>query len=461
MIRALGDSLSRFSARWVPDPFAIALGLTVVTLGLCVAATGEGPLELVGEWGGRLHQGELLSTENGLWKLLGFGMQMCLILVTGHALASSRPVHWLLNWLAKLPQTAVQAVVLTALVAMACALINWGLGLIVGALIARNVGRSAKERGIDVHYAVLGAAGYSGLLVWHGGLSGTAPLSVTQAKDIASSLGREDIEPISLSQTVFSPLNLIVVALLLIAVPVFLALMLPREKGRIIPITQAQAMDTAPADPRPANPTPAERFERSPFLSIVIAAMGIVYLVQYLSEIGVDRIDLNSVILLFLALGFLLHGNPRAYGRAIGDATSSCAGIILAFPFYAGIMGMMDLSGLISQFAGFISETASAGALAPLTFLSAGVVNLFVPSGGGQWVIQGPIAIQAAENLGLPLGKVVMAVAYGDQWTNMLQPFWALPLLGITGLRARDIIGYTGALMLLVAPIFLICLAVF
>ena len=461
MIRALGNQLSRFSARWVPDPFAIALGLTVITLVLCVAATGNGPLELIGNWGGRIDGGELLPKERGIWALLAFGMQMCLILVTGHALASSRPVHKLLDWLADLPQTAVQAVVLTALVAMACALVNWGLGLIVGALIARNIGRSAKARGIDVHYPVLGAAGYSGLLVWHGGLSGTAPLKVTQKKDLVAILGREDVEPIALGETLFSSLNVIVVVLLLIAVPIFLAMMLPRDRASIVPITAEQATDRTPSDPPPANPTPADRFERSPALSIVIAVMAFIYLFEYLDKIGIDRIGLNGINLLFLALGFLLHGNPRAYGRAIGNAASSCAGIILAFPFYAGIMGMMALSGLVGHFATFISESAGATALAPLTFLSAGLVNLFVPSGGGQWAIQGPLVVQAADNLGLPLGKIVMAVAYGDQWTNMLQPFWALPLLGITGLRARDIIGYSGALMFLVAPIFIICLLVF
>jgi len=365
-----------------------------------------------------------------------------------------------LDRLANAPQTAEQAVVIVALVAMFCALINWGLGLIVGALIARNVARSAKERGIRVHYPVLGAAGYSGLLVWHGGLSGSAPLSVTQQKDLVSILGRADVDPIGLGQTLFSSMNLIVNVLLFVLVPMFLVWMLPKDSKSIVPITYEQAAEDTKSDPPPANPTPADRFERSFILTLLIAAMGIIYLVQYFHEIGIDRIDLNSINLAFIVLGFLLHGSPRSYARAIGNATSSCSGIILAFPFYAGIMGMMGLSGLVSDFAGFISEVAGPIALAPLSFLSAGAVNLFVPSGGGQWAIQGPLVIQAADNLGLPLGKAVMAVAYGDQWTNMLQPFWALPLLGITGLRARDIIGYTGALMLLVAPIFLICLVV-
>ncbi len=461
MIRALGERLSRFSARWVPDPFAIALALTVVTFGICVAATDTGPLELIGNWGGRLDNGELLAKEMGLWKLLTFGMQMCLILVTGHALASSRPVRRAIDRIADLPRTPAQAVSLTAVVAMLCALLNWGLGLIVGALLARNVARSARGRGLKVHYPILGAAGYTGLMVWHGGLSGSAPLTLTQTKDLVSILGRSDVQPLGLGDTIFSPLNIVVTWVLLVFVPLFLSWMLPSSPDDIVEITDEQADEPPPPEPPPTHPTPAERMERSPVLSWLIAAAVLAYLFQYLGRIGFDRIDLNGINLVFLALGLVLHQGPRAYARAISEATSSCSGIILQFPFYAGIMGMMAMSGLVTQFAGAISAAAGPTLLAPFTFFSAGLVNLFVPSGGGQWAVQGPLVLQTADNLGLPLGKVVMAFAYGDEWTNMLQPFWALPLLGITGLKARELIGYTGALMLLIAPLIVGLLLLF
>ncbi len=480
MIRALGNRLSRFAARWVPDPFAIALGLTVFTFLMCLvvglvsadALSGSSfydrAAELVGNWGGRLKSGELLGKERGFWALLTFGMQMCLILVTGYALASSGPVQRLIARVAQWPRTPGQAVALTALVAMSCALLNWGLGLIVGALFARNVAVVAKRRGMKLHYPLVGAAGYTGLLVWHGGLSGSAPLKVTQAKDLAEILKRTDVAPVALGQTVFSTLNLVVTVLILVGVPLLLALMLPAADEKIVEIDDEQAVGadssvqesnaTATAD---ARPSPAERFERSRLLAWLIAAMALGYLVMYLRKIGVDRIDLNAINLAFLALGLVMHGTPLAYGQAIGKATRSCAGIILQFPFYAGIMGMMALSGMVGLFAEAISQASGPTAFAPLTFLSAGLVNLFVPSGGGQWAVQGPLVVQAADNLGVPLGKTVMALAYGDQWTNMLQPFWALPLLGITGLKARQIIGYTAALMLLVLPIFIGCLLLF
>ena len=454
MIRALGERLSRFSARWVPDPFANALGLTGLTFLLCVAATDTGPVELIGNWGGRLDNGDLLPKEMGLWKLLTFGMQMCLILVTGHALASSGPVRRGIDRIADLPKTPGQAVALTSVVAMICALLNWGLGLIVGALLARNVARSARARGIPVHYPILGAAGYTGLMVWHGGLSGSAPLTLTQKKDVVSILGREDVLPIGLGETIFSPLNGVVTLAMLVCVPLLLSAMMPKRPEDIQEITDLQADEPPPPEPPPPHPTPAQRIERSPLLSWMVAGAIFLYLALYLGRIGVDRIDLNAINGLFLALGLVLHHNPRAYARAISDATGSCSGIILQFPFYAGIMAMMAMSGLITEFAGAISRAAGPTLLAPFTFFSAGMVNLFVPSGGGQWAVQGPLVVQTADNLGLPLGKVIMAFAYGDQWTNMLQPFWALPLLGITRLTARDLIGYTGALMLLVAPVF-------
>jgi short-chain fatty acids transporter len=186
-----------------------------------------------------------------------------------------------------------------------------------------------------------------------------------------------------------------------------------------------------------------------------IGAAALVYLVRYLNLKGWNRADVNAINLLFLALGLLLHQRPIAYARAISKAASGCAGIILQFPFYAGIMALMAASGLMAMMSSGFASLANETTFGPLTFLSAGVVNLFVPSGGGQWGVQGSIVMQTADALGVDLGKAVMAFAYGDGWTNMLQPFWALPLLAITGLRARELVGYTAALMLLVAPIYI------
>jgi short-chain fatty acids transporter len=462
MIRGLGRVLSRVAGRFVPDPFAIAIVLTLVTFALAWAFGQRGLGDLVGLWGGRVDGDTVLASEVGVWRLLSFAMQMCLILVTGHALASSRPMERLIDRLAALPRSSAQAIALTALAAMVGALLNWGLGLIVGALSARAVAVAAKRRGIKVHYPLLGAAGYAGLMVWHGGLSGSAPLTVTQTKDLASLLGRADVAPIALSDTLASPLNLTVTALLLVLVPLVLTRMEPRDPADLVEVDLAAlpglARDRGGADPGRGD---GSRLDESFVLAAALAALAFWYLVVYLSRIGLAALDLNALNLGFLALGLILHGSPAAYARAVTDAATGCAGIILQFPLYAGIMAVFIRSGLVDQLAATIAATATPTSFAPLTMLSAGAVNLFVPSGGVQWAIQGPLVVQSAEALGVPLGKAVMAFAYGDEWTNMLQPFWALPLLGITGLAARDLIGYTAALMFLALPVYLGCLWLF
>lgn len=463
MIRALGDALSRFSARWVPDPFVIAIGLTIVTIVLAWGVTGTSPDDLIGYWGGRLEDGEVLPKEMGLWRLLTFGMQMCLILVTGHALASSKPVRRLIGGLAGLPGSAKAAVAMTAAVSILFGLINWGLGLIVGALLAREVALSTRRRGIRVHYPLLGAAGYTGLMVWHGGLSGSATFSVTQESGIKAVFGEAaaNVTTIPLDDTVWSALNLVTSGLLLLAVPAILVLMLPKQAERVVEIDPSEFPDED-AEPEEARPrTPARWLEDSPLLAVVLGGMALYYLVEYLRRIGIDRVDLNSINLFFLALGLFFHASPRRYANAIAEGTRSCSGIILQFPLYAGIMGIMALSGLVELIADGIISVASAESHGPLTFFSAGVVNLFVPSGGGQWAIQGEIVMRTAQELGVDHGKAVLAFCYGDGWSNMLQPFWALPLLGITRLKASDLIGYTGALMILVIPLYIGCLMLF
>ena len=467
MIRALGEGLSRWSRRWVPDPFVLALLLTFGTLALAVAVTGEGPLEVVGQWGGRLARGEVLPGERGFWKLLRFGMQMVLILVTGHALASAPVVGRAIRRVAGLPATARGAVGLTALVAMAAGLVNWGLGLIVGALMAREVGRAARGRGLRVHYPLLGAAGYTGLMVWHGGLSGSAPLKVTVASEVKSLLGDVGLDPVPLTHTIFSPMNLALTAALLVVVPVLLGAMLPKDED-VVEFEPADRDVVGGAGSPPEDDgregrdlTPAERLERSRLLAWLAAGLGLAYLWLYLARVGLGRLDLNTMNLAFLAVGLIAHGSPKAYAGAVAEGVRGASGIILQFPFYAGIMGLMALSGLAETFVHGVIDVAGPHSFGPLTFASAGAVNLFVPSGGGQWAVQGPVVVQAAHALGVAPGKAIMAFAYGDEWTNMLQPFWALPLLAVTGLRASQLIGYTAALMLLVAPLYLGALLLF
>lgn len=419
----------------------IAVLLTVVTFALVLAATSMRPDDAIDAWAG------------GLWGLLGFSMQMCLILVTGHALASSPPVSKALDALASTPRSGWQGVALVAGVAGVLGVLNWGLGLIAGALMARRVGVGLERRGVRAHYPLIAAAGYVGLMVWHGGFSGSAPLKVTTEAQIADIFGSDaPFGGIPITQTILSPMNLVITGGLLVMSPVLMALMCPKRAedvqgasdfGVADEAREAGAHETKAVLPRVLEDTPVV----TALLVVMIGWWAWRYYLPREGPSGVTALTPDTVNLTMLMLGMILHGTPSRYVRAIEQAARGCAGIILQFPLYAGIMGLMKMSGLTAMMAGGIASTSDPTTLPLMTFLSAGVVNLFVPSGGGQWAVQGPIAMQAAAQVGVAPAKMVMAVAYGDELTNMLQPFWALPLLAITGLRARDIVGYTAILM--------------
>lgn len=477
MIRRLSELSAAWARRWVPDPFVIAILLTAFTL-VWAVLSGASLTSLVDVWGGK----------QGIWKssFMEFTVQIILVLVTGHALAATRPVRLLIESLAVRPTTPRGAAALTAFVACAAGLINWGLGLIVGALLARQVGASCRARGVRIDYPLVVAAGYSGLMVWHGGLSGSAPLKVTQSKDVLAVVGDAAVVQrvgelvaerapgfsdgsIPLALTLLSPSNLLVGALALVVVPLLFALMAPKpDAAELIEIDAATAEaahlgppDDALEDAKEDAPTPAARLETTWVVPALIVALGVAHLgLRAYREGGamLQRLDLDTINLTFLLLGLALHGSARAYSRAVSDAISGTAGIVLQFPLYFGIMALMASSGLVGSIAdGIVAlSRGHAWAYPTLTFLSAGFLNLFIPSGGGQWAVQGPIVLTGAATLGIDPGKAVMALAYGDQWTNMAQPFWALPLLGICGVQARDIMGYTIVVMLLAAPIFLL-----
>jgi short-chain fatty acids transporter len=449
MIAKLGSRISEVFRRSAPDPFVLAVLLTGVTFVLALTLTDMGFLGAVDAWAGT----------GGVWSpgLLRFAMQMSLILVTGHALASSPPVAKLLAKLASLPRNSWQAVALVALVAGTLAVLNWGLGLIAGAIMARRVGVSMEHRGVPVHYPLLVAAGYVGLMLWHGGFSGSAPLKVTEASEIRDIFGDDaPFAAISIPETILSPMNLFVTGGLLLLMPVLLAMMNPRG-DEVRSASSFGVHDEGQEHGREdsvdkAKPWLPRLLEDSPVVTVLLVGLIAVWAWRYYlpsggAASGITHLTPDTVNMTMLGLGLVLHGTPMRYVRAIEDGARGCAGIILQFPLYAGIMGLMAASGLTVLMAEGIAGSANETTLPVLTLVSAGVVNLFVPSGGGQWAVQGPIAMQAAADIGVDPAKMVMAVAYGDELTNMLQPFWALPLLAITGVRARDIVGYTAMVM--------------
>lgn len=452
VIHLLSSKLTAFSERWVPDPFVIAILLTFLTFGLALL------------FGNEISQGDpehvILLWSQGIWRFLAFSMEMCLVLVTGHALATAPASKRWVDRLAQVASSQGSAIVITALVAMTMGLINWGLGLIIGALTAREVGLSCARRGIPVHYPLLGAAGYSGLLVWHGGLSGTAPLKVTQAVNLAELKVKQAVIP--LTETTFSPLNCVLLMGVIVLVPLLLWLMAPPvDSCRAATQWVAHSGETSEHAASHADSSLAGSLDQSRWLSSAVAILILIAWYFRVNSLGVSSIDLSVINLGALGFGLLLHPSIRSYSQAATEAASSCAGVMLQFPLYAGIMGVMSGAGLTSWLTQQVSLLASSTTLAPLTFLMAGFVNLFIPSGGGQWAVQGPLVLESAAALQAPPGAAVIAFAHGDAWTNMLQPFWALPLLAITHLQARELVGYTAALMIALLPWYLFSLWAF
>lgn len=441
--------------RFLPSPFAIAVLLTVLTMLLALLFTDlrqeEQPLRTLWSY-----------WEDGIWNqgLLVFAYQMMLILVLGHILVLSAPMNKLIRKLTDRVSGTSSAVAWVSITTLLVSFFNWGLGLIFGAIMARKVAEAAVKRGFSINYPLVGAAGYSGLMIWHGGISGSAPSKVSESGHLSSfvesglstDLMGQIPDLIPYSQTIFSYQNLTLFAVLLVLVPLVLRWIGKRSGASSIALPEYRSYQ-APNDLGKG----AERIDRSPWWGF---GFGIVVLAVFVSQYWQSLIELvitpNMLNFFMLGLGLVLHRSFNSFLHAVDEAIKGAAGILLQFPLYFGIMGIMSSSGMVGQISDFFVSIATDTTLPLFTFLSAGLVNIFVPSGGGQWAVQGPIVIESALKLGVPLNKAIMALAYGDQITNMLQPFWALPLLGITRLKAKQILPYTLILMLVGTAVFML-----
>ncbi|MED1950303.1 TIGR00366 family protein [Brevibacillus centrosporus] len=441
-MKALSRFFSTLVQKFLPDPFVFALILTIILFVCGLVFTDHGPIQMVQFWG------------NGFWNLLAFAMQMALVLVTGHALASSPLVSRSLTRLASIAKTPVQGVILVTLGSAIACLINWGFGLIVGALFAKEVAK--RVPGSDYRFLI--ACAYIGFLTWHGGLSGSVPLTAaTPGNPLEKTAGL-----IPLTDTIFTGYNLFITIALLVALPIMTRLMMPtgKEVVEIDPQLFAKEEVAATAEAAPTEKTFATVMENSRILTYIICVLGFSYLIYYFANKGF-KVDINTVNLLFFIAGLLLHGTPLSYMKAVGNAAKGTAGILIQFPFYAGIQGMMEQSGLGGMMTNAFISISTPETFPFLAFLSSGFVNFFVPSGGGHWVVQGPFIMPAAQQLGVDSGIAAMAIAYGEAWMNMAQPFWALPALAIAGLGVRDIMGYCVTTLLVSGVIFAIGLSFF
>jgi short-chain fatty acids transporter len=425
MLRHVTRFCVRYAERYIPDPYLYALLLTFFTAAAAWFMTETPPDRIVTAW------------YDGIWAILAFAMQMALILSTGVALAEAPRVKRLLQGLASIPSRQGGAAVTVFLVGAAGSWLNWGFGLVAGALIARETAKRVRE----TDFGLLVAAAYMGNMVWASGLSSSIALASATPGSALNIIEKETGKIAGLNETIFTAYNLVPTVLVFILIPVMLVLIAPppAEQRRVDPAL-LEREDSRPAPPK-VEKTFASAIENAWIVTALLVAMCLYYEWTVVSTRGFT-LDINGMIFIALTLGLIFHGRPIRYVRAFNAAARTVGPILLQFPLYGGIMGMMTGTGLAAVISQFFVSFSSHGTLPFWTFVSSNIISMFVPSGGGHWAVQGPFMIPAAVNLGVDPALTAMATAMGEQTANMIQPFWALPVLAIAGLGIKDIMGY-------------------
>lgn len=432
-------ALTEWTERWVPDAFVFALLATLLVCVAALTATAASPGAIVDAWG------------RGFWDLIPFTLQMALVIITGHVLATSAPVRVLIQRVAAWPTSPQGAVALVAAFAMASSWLNWGFSLVFSAVLARELAR--RVEGVD--YRALAASSFLGLgSVWAQGLSGSAALQMASPgalqPAIRAIVEHDGVVPgglIGFTHTIFlwQSLTSVVIEIIVVTTVMWLATP-PASRAKTAAMMGIDLGTSESAEPaRPASVPPGAWLEHSPLLTWLIVGLGAAYLARYFAAAPdpLNALTLNVVNLVFLLVGFLLHGTPARLMHAVQAATPAVWGVILQFPFYAGIAGVITATHLNEQLANLFVRVSTPETFAPLVAIYSAVLGVFVPSGGSKWVIEAPYVMAAAHTLHVHLGWVVAAYDLGEALANLVQPFWMLPILGLFHLRARDVMGYT------------------
>jgi short-chain fatty acids transporter len=462
LLARVAAACTAWAERWIPDAFVFALAATVLVL-VGAIASGAGPREVVKAWGG------------GFWELLTFTLQMALIIITGYVVATARPVYRVIARLASLPKTPRGAVAMVAFFAMTTSWLNWGFSLIFSAMLAKEVARRLRT----VDYRAVAASSFLGLgSVWAQGLSGSAALQMAtstamQAGTRAIVAGKDPVTGkelipggmIPLSSTIFLWQSLLSVVIEIAVVTTVVYLYAPPAGRARTAADLGIELGPSPLDaPAPERRTgsPGELLEHVPVLNVAFVIASLAYLVGYFHEAEsvVQAITLNTINLALLTAGFLLHGTPARLMRAVREATPSVWGVILQFPLYAGIAAVITKTHLNAKIAAVFVSVSSARTFPAVIALYSAVLGVFVPSGGSKWVIEAPYVMAASHDLKVHLGWMVAVYDLGEALANLVQPFWMLPILGLLGLRARDVMGYTFVVFLVLLPLVLVLVTV-
>jgi short-chain fatty acids transporter len=449
----LGLDFTNWAERWFPDAYVFVC-LAVALVAMAAILNGSGPMAVAKSFG------------EGFWSLIIFTMQMAIVAIGGYVVASSPPAAKLINGLAAMPRGGGGAIAFVAAVSLSTSLLSWGLSLIFSGLLVRGLARRADLR---MDYRAAGAAAYLGIgATWALGLSSSA----AQLEANAASLPRSLLQitgVIPFSETIFLWQSLVIV-LVLISISIVLArLSTPSDATAVTARMMGVPLEEIQALPIPARDRPGEWLENSPLLTLIVVALGGGWIVQeFESKDPILAIsNLNTYNLVFLMLGMLLHWRPRSFLNAVTKAVPATAGILIQFPLYGGIAtiltgakGFGDHT-VAQQIADAFVSLTTAGTFPVAMGIYSAVLGFFVPSGGGKWIMEAPYVMQAANDLKVHLGWAVQVYNTAEALPNLINPFWMLPLLGVLGLRARDIVGFTFLQFLAHLPIVLFLLWLF
>ena len=420
------DKFTEWSLNWVPDSMVFVLVLTFIVFAMALGLTKSGPFELIDSYAG------------GFWKLLTFAMQLCILMVTGFVVADSklvkRGIVALLDW----PKTAKSTILLYCFVGGAVAWIHWGVGLMFCMIMGREL--AIRKRGLGIHYPFIAALAYAVVNVMCNGPSQSAPLLVATPGNFLEKM----IGVIPLTATALSPFLIALQLVLFVTIPV-LAIFLMPKKERATEMSEALYKEftaTLPIDDEKAL-RPAERWDRSKILQSLLAVTILGWVANHVYTKGFGKLDLNSLNYAFLGLSLLLHGSPRSFMESVKKGVTTTPGVMIQFPMYAGVFGMISDSGLAAIITHWFVSISTPATYAWIVYLYTGLMDFFVPSGGSKFVIEAPYIIPAGQQLGVPVAQIINAYSTGAQWANNLQPFWALPVLSAFRVRFQDILPFT------------------
>ena len=440
---------SNWAERWFPDSWVFA-AVAVITVALATLAMGAKPTDAAKAFG------------DGFWSLIPFTLQMCFVVIGGYVVASSPPAVKLIDKLAHVPKNGRQAVCWVALISMVASLLNWGLSLVFGGLLVRALARRTNLR---MDYRAAGAAAYLGLgAVWALGLSSSAAqLQANPASLPPSILAITGVIPFT--ETIFLwQSGVLLAALVVVSLIVAYATAPGPESARD---AAACGVDPAFSLPKlPARTRPGEWLEYSPVLTLLLVLMAAGWLFhEFSSKPAISAISgLNTYNFLFLMLGALLHWRPRSFLNAVASAVPTTTGVLIQFPLYGSIAALMTVvkgtngETLAHHISTFFVQIASHDTYAVLMGVYSAVLGFFIPSGGGKWIIEAPYVMQVANDLEYHLGWAVQIYNAAEALPNLINPFYMLPLLGVLGLKARDLIGFSFVQLLVHTPLVLFLL---